>query len=169
MKYIIKNKIFSIGGGSTVKDEAGNDLFYVKGKLLTFTKKKYIRTLGKDVLYSVRNKFFFFLLPKVYLMDATGKKILMIKKKSFFSFRQNFEIIMMDEGAGHNYSIQGDYIGRHYDILDNGMPVAHVRRNFNLIKDSFWLETDLTDNAAFYIAFVIALDNYYDKVANQET
>ena len=169
MKYIIKNKIFSIGGGSTVTDESGNDLYYVKGKLFTFTKKKYIRTLDKEVLYTVRNKFFFLLLPKVYLMDASGKEILLIKKKSIFSFRQNFEIITLDSSAGHNYSIQGDYIGRHYDILDNGIPVAHVRRNFNLIKDSFWLETDMTENAPFYIAFVIALDNYYDKVHDQET
>ena len=61
-------------------------------------------------------------------------------------------------------TVEGDYIGRHYDILDHGVPVAHVRRNFNLIRDSFWLETDLEDKAPFYIAIVIALDNYYDKI-----
>ena len=166
MKYVIKNKILSFGGGSTVTDDNGNDLYYVKGKVFTFTKKKYIRTLDKQVLYTVRNKFLFLLLPKVYITDAAGNKILMIKKKSFFSFKQNFEIVSMD-GAEHNYSIQGDYIGRHYDLLDNGIPVAHVRRNFNLIKDSFWLETDLTENAPFYIAFVIALDNYYDKLQQE--
>ena len=166
MKYIIKNKIFSLGDGSTVTDDAGNHLFYVKGKVFTFTKRKYIRTLDKKVLYQVRNKFFTWFLPKVYLMDAEGNKILMIKKKSFFSFRQNFEIISL-QSSEHTYSIDGDFIGRHYDILDNGIPVAHVRRNFNLIKDSFWLETDLTENAPFYIAFVIALDNYYDKLQEE--
>ena len=167
MKYVIKNKILSFGGGSTVTDDNGTDLYYVKGKVFTFTKMKYIRTLDKQVLYTVRNKFISLLLPKVYLMDATGKKILMIRKRSLFSLRQNFDIVSMD-GNEHNYTIQGDYIGRHYDLLDNGIPVAHVRRNFNLIKDSFWLETDLTENAPFYIAFVIALDNYYDKLQQED-
>ena len=163
MKYIIKNKILTIGGSSTVKDEAGNDLFYVKGKIFTFTKKKHILSLENKVLYTVRNKFFFLLLPKVYLLNENGDPILMIKKKSLFSFKQNFEIISQD-GTEHNYSISGDMIGRHYDILDNGIPVAHVRRNFNIVKDSFWMETEMTENAAFYVAFVIALDNYYDKL-----
>ena len=63
--------------------------------------------------------------------------------------------------------ISGDFIGRHYDISDGGVPVAHVRRNFNLIRDSFWLETDLTEKAAFYVALVIALDNFYDRAAKE--
>ncbi|MBP5404742.1 MAG: LURP-one-related family protein [Clostridia bacterium] len=163
MKYVIKNKFISLGGSSTVTDDAGNDLFLVKGKIFTFTKKKQILSLNKEILYQVRNKFFALFLPKVYLMDAEGNEILMIKKKSFFSLRQDFDIVT-PEGAEHAYSIDGDMIGRHYDILDNGIPVAHVRRNFNLVKDSFWLETDMTENAPFFIAFVIALDNYYDKL-----
>ncbi len=166
MKYIIKNKIISFGGSSTVTDDQGNDLFFVKGKVFTFTRKKQVLSLDKQLLYQVRNKFFTLFLPKVYLLDAEGNEILKIKKRSFFSLRQNFDIVTPD-GTPHAYSIDGDMIGRHYDILDNGIPVAHVRRNFNLVKDSFWLETDMTENAAFFIAFVIALDNYYDKLREE--
>ena len=163
MKYVIKNKIVSLGGSSTVRDENDNDLFLVKGRVFSFTRYKTIADLDGSPIYKVRNKFFHIFLPKVFLMDSQGNIILTIKKRSLFSFRQNFEIIKA-EGCELNLSVQGDYIGRHYDILDNGIPVAHVRRNFNLVKDSFWLETDDEKNAPFYIAFVIALDNYYDKL-----
>lgn len=163
MKYIIKNKIISFGGSSTVKDEAGDDLYRVKGRIFTFTKFKTICTTDGQPLYKVRNKFFHILLPKVFIMDAQGNRLLTIKKKSLFSFKQNF-VIIPEPGTDLNITVEGDYIGRHYDILDNGVPVAHVRRNFNLIRDSFWLETDLDENAPFYIAIVIALDNYYDKI-----
>ena len=167
MKYIIKNKIISFGGSSTVRDDDDNDLFLVRGRIFTFTKYKTICTTDKKPLYCVRNKFFHLLLPKVYIMDAEGNRILKVKKKKIFSFRQDFEIIP-EPGVDLNISISGDCIGRHYDILDNGIPVAHVRRNFNLFKDSFWLETDLDDKAPFYIAIVIALDNYFDKLMNEE-
>ena len=166
MKYIIKNKIVSLGSSSTVKDEAGNDLFFVKGRIISPTRYKTVCNLDKEPLYKIRNKFFHILLPKVFLMDASGKRLLTIKKKSFFSFRQNF-IVVPEEGSDLNITVQGDYIGRHYDILDNGVPVAHVRRNFNIVKDSFWMETELTEKAPLYIAFVIALDNYYDKLQGE--
>ncbi|MBO4473116.1 MAG: LURP-one-related family protein [Clostridia bacterium] len=167
MKYIIKNKIVSFGGSSTVRDDNGTDLFFVKGRVFTFTKHKTICDINGNTLYRVRNKFFHILLPKVFLMDADGNILVTIKKRSLFSFRQNFDFICA-EGSNLNLSIEGDFIGRHYDILDNGVPVAHVRRNFNLVKDSFWLETDMEDKAALYIAIVIAIDNYYDKL-QQET
>ena len=165
MKYIIKNKVISISGASTVKDECGNDLFIVQGRVFSFTQMKTICAPDRRPLYKVRNKFFHLFLPKVFIMDADENILLTIKKKHLFSFRQTFEIIPA-EGHPCNIEITGDFIGRHYDIVDNGIPVAHVRRNFNLIQDSFWLETDLTDNAPFYIAIVIALDNFYDKARN---
>ena len=166
MKYILKNKIFSWGNGSTVRDESGRDLFFVKGKAFTFTKKKYVRDMDKKVLYTVRNKFFHLLLPKVFICDAQGNKLMMIKKQKVFAFRQNFEIVPIGDQE-HKLSITGDIIARHFDISDNGVPVAHVRKNFNLIKDSFWLETERTDLAPLLIAFVVAIDNYYDKVKDQ--
>ena len=167
MKYVIKNKIISLGSSSTVRDENGNDLFFVKGRIISPTRHKTVEALDGTPLYRVRNKFFHILLPKVFLLDANGKKLITIKKKSYFSFRQNF-IILPEPGCDLRISIDGDIIGRHYDILDNGEPVAHVRRNFNLVKDSFWLETEDEEKAPLYIAFVIALDNYYDKLLNED-
>ena len=166
MKYIIKNKIISFGGSSTVRDENDNDLYLVKGRIFTFTKHKTITDLNGNTLYRVRNKFFHILLPKVFLMDAEGNILVTIKKRSLFSFRQNFDFICA-EGSNLNLSVEGDFIARHYDILENGVPVAHVRRNFNLIKDSFWLETDFDEKAPLYISIVIALDNYYDKLQQE--
>ena len=162
MVYNIKNKLISFGGSSTVKDEEGNDLYIVKGRVFTFTRFKTITTMDGTPLYKVRNKFFTFFLPKVYVMDADGNRLLTIKKEKLFSFQQNFEIIP-EEGSDLNIKIQGDFFGWDFVILENGYPVAHVGRKLNIV-DSFWLETDDEDRAPFYIALVIALDNYYDKV-----
>lgn len=166
MKYIIKNKIISWGAGTTVKDEGGHDLYFVKGAVFTFTKKKTLRDMDKNELYVIKNKFFFFLLPKVYVCDNNGNKLLMIKKKNVFGFRQNFEVVPLSTQAP-NWSVKGDLIARNFSILENDTPIAHVRKNFNLIKDSFWLETD-DERAPLMIAFIIAIDNYYDRLKNEE-
>jgi uncharacterized protein YxjI len=166
MKYIIKNKIISWGAGSTVRDESDKDLYFVKGKVFTLSKKKFIRDMDKNVLYIVHNKIFHLLLPKVFVCDKDGNKLLMIKKKKLFGLKQNFEIVPMSDSAP-NWQIMGDIIARNFSIVENNDPIAHVRKNFNLIKDSFWLET-VDERAPLLIAFVIAIDNYYDKLMGQE-
>ena len=40
MQLFVRNKIISLGGSSTVKDAQGNDVFKVKGNIMTVTKKK---------------------------------------------------------------------------------------------------------------------------------
>ena len=163
MRYVIQNKIISFGGSSTVRDEFENDLYQVKGRFLSFTRHKTICTMDGEALYKVRNKFISFFLPKVYVMDADGNRLLTIKKKSLFSFRQDFEIVP-EPGVDLNLEIQGDTLAWDFDIYDNGQRVAYIRRNFSLLRDSFSLEVDDDSKAPFYIALVIALDNYYDKL-----
>ena len=168
MNYVIKNKIVSLGASSTVRDEAGNDKFFVKGKIFTFTKKKYVMDVDKKtVFYRVRNKFFHILLPKVFIEDAEGNKIMMLKKKKLFSFKHDFICVPMTQTESE-ITISGDYISRNCTILENGKPIARLRRNFNLVKDSFNLDVDDDSKAPFVIALVIAFDNFYDKLLEQD-
>ena len=58
MIVIVRNKVFSLTGSSTVKDEAGKDVYRVKGKLRLFspTRKKKIYDMvlvavSKETLY----------------------------------------------------------------------------------------------------------------------
>ncbi len=160
MDYIIKNKIISVGASSTVKDNNGNDVYKIRGKVFTFTKKKLIRDMDNNTLFIVRNKFFHILLPKVYITDPEGNILITIKKRYYFSLRKDFDLL------GSDVSIDGDFIGRNYDIIQRGNIIGYLRRNYNLIKDSFLLETVDDSQAALMIALVIGLDNFFDKVLN---
>jgi len=167
MQYFIKNKIVSLGGSSTVRDVEGNDLFIVRGRVFTFTKKKVIMDLAQKPLYQVRNKFWHIFMPKVFVCDAEGKILLKIKKRKLFSFRADFDIFNPDETLS-NYSIDGDIIGWNFTIKQAGLPIATIGRNFNVLKDSFTLTTTLTDQAPFLIALVIAIDNWVDKLSDSQ-
>ena len=48
MKLYIKQKVFTIKDKFTVKDEAGNDKYFVEGKLLSLGKKFYIHNMEKE-------------------------------------------------------------------------------------------------------------------------
>ena len=160
MKCIIKNKMVSLSGSSTVKDEEGNDIFFVEGKVLSATRVKTISGPDHTALFKIRNKAISMFSPKVFILDTEDKILMTLKKKGFFGAK--FDLIPSDESKD-KYAIKGNFLARKFDILKNGESVANVKKNFNVLTDSYTLETPDDENAAFFVTIVIALDNFFDK------
>ena len=161
MRLIIKNKMFSLRGSSKILDEEKKPKFLVKGKIFTLTKKKRICDLEGNVLYRVRNKYWHFWFDRyAYIDDAEGNRVAKVKLK--FGVRKRFFI----EGYQDEISIEGNFWGWNYSILKNGEVIGSLARNINLMVDSFTLNIDSEEDAAFLVAVVIAVDNIFDKQVN---
>lgn len=157
MILIIANKIISFGGSSTVKDEVNNDVYIIKGKVLTFTKKKCIKSLDGKVLYTVRNKFFRLFTNSAFIYDKNGNKVLKVTRR--FTLKNNFKIT----GITDNYRIDGDFWGWDFSIYKGKERIGHVGRNLNVFKDSFILQVFDRQEEALLVSFVIAIDNIIDN------
>ena len=157
MDIIIRNKWVSIGGSSEVKDINGVDLYKVKGKVFTFTRKKFITALDNDnTIYEIRNKFWSFFVKKAYVLNASGEVCAFIKRK-YFSVHDRYFI---DSQYG-KLEITGNILGFDYHIKLNDQEIGHVSRKIS-VRDSFILSIDDTSDIPFYIALVIAIDNITD-------
>lgn len=157
MKLYIKNKFFSLRGSSSVTDETGKDVFIVKGKFFTVTRKKRVKGTDGALLYTVRNKWLNVFTHSAFVYNGDGEKVAKVKRK--FGFKNQFII----EGYQDEISIEGDFISWSLDIFRNGALIGTIRRRFDL-TDSFVLETDTEDDAAFMVALVIAVDNIFDNM-----
>ena len=157
MKVFIKNKLMSIGDGSSVLNENNEPLYNVKGKLISPTKKKFMYDLNGNLLYTIRNKYWTFFCDKVIIYDAENNKVATIKKNKF-SFNLKYQILdSVDE-----MSIEGKFFRGTSNILRNGEVAGVITRDFSIIKDSFILTADEKD-IPFFTAIVIAFDNIRDK------
>ena len=141
MKLYIKNDLVSIRGGSKVTDEAGAPVYEVKGKLFSPTHKKFIKDLNGKILYSVRNKWFNFLVPSAYVYDENKEKILRLKKK--FAVRNTFYA----QGYHDEITIDGDFLSLTLTIYKNGAVVGSLRKEFFKLADTFVLEANEEDMA----------------------
>ena len=159
MKLYIKNKIFSLRGSSSVTDEAGNNVFVVKGKMFSITRKKRVKDTNGKLLYKVRNKWINFVTHSAYIYDGEGTKVAKVKRK--FGFKNKFIV----EGYQSEIAIEGDFLSWTLDVFRNGTQIGTIRREFALL-DSFVLETDTEDDAAFMVALVIAIDNIFDNMSS---
>lgn len=154
---LIKNKFFSIRGHSTVTDVNGNPLFEVRGTF-TLWKRKKIKDLDGNVLYTVRNKMIKFFMNSAFVFDAEGKKIARLKQK-FHLTRSEYVLL----GYKDELSIEGNFFQREINVIRNGEVIASGSRKLLSLVDSFAVTVPNDADAAFVLALFIAMDNINDK------
>lgn len=159
MKVIIKNKFFTLRGGSSVKSETGEDVFFVKGKLFSPTNVKWICDKNGNKCYKVRNKYINFFTHRAYVYDKNSK--IARVKHPFFSAKK-----FIVEGYKDEILIDGDFFSLQSSILKDGKEIGIIRRNLTVVNDAFTLEGEEED-IPFLIALVIAIDNILDKIKSR--
>ena len=138
-------------------NENKEPVYNVKGKWLSFTRKKRICDLDGNVLYTVRNKWFNWFVHSAYIYDANKNKIAKVKDK-WFNVKREYII----EGYESEISIQGNFFSLTSEIIRNNEVIGTIRRQITFIQDAFEVEASEED-MPFVIALVIAIDNITDK------
>ena len=161
MKLYIRNKIISLRNGSIVTDDNNKEVLLVKGKFFTCTRKKFICDLEGNKIYTVRNKFWKFIMPRAFIFDSNKKKIAKIKQK--FSVKAQYT---SDIGDLH-IRIGSDKLFQRKDIYINEQKVATYSRNY-MIVDSFEIDYEDASLAPLLTAIAICLDNMHDDLSNTE-
>ena len=157
MELHIKNKWVSVGGSSVIQDAEGNDVMKVKGKVFSFTRKKFLTDLEGNTKYIIRNKFWRLFTYRAFVLDAEEKVKATVRRK-IFSLRDHY-YVTSDLG---NLEIIGNILQFNYRILLDGKEIGHVARKISL-RDSFVLTIDDGFDPAFMVALVIAIDNITDR------
>lgn len=160
MRLIIRNKLFSIGGGSIVQDEKNKDILKVRGKVFTITRKKFVCDLNGKKLYTVRNKFWRFFFASALIYDENKKKIAHIKQRLSMksTFVSNVNDLNIRIGMGESLLEKVIYF--------NEEKVATYYKS-SLFIDSFELQFDDDSLAPLLTAIIIALDNIHDDNMDQ--
>ncbi|MBO5287632.1 MAG: LURP-one-related family protein [Clostridia bacterium] len=161
MTLYFKNKFFSFGGGSAVKDESDKEFYIVKGKVFSARKKKRLCSLDGELIYRVQNKFFNFFKHSAFIFDKDGNKIATVSTKPF-NFKKDFIVT----GLKDNITISGSWLSFTMDIHRNGQVIGSITREIDLFRDSFKVTADEAD-MPLVIALVIAIDNIIDNKRNR--
>ena len=156
MEVSIRNKWISLRGSSRVKDLNEKDVLIVKGKFWTVTRKKFVQDLNGKTLFTVRNKFWRLFSRKAFVYNDKGEMVARIRRK-IFSFHDRYFIT----SSLGDLEIKGNILLYNYHIILNGKEIGHIARKISL-RDSYVLTLDDDQNLAFFVAFVIAIDNISD-------
>jgi len=143
MRYMMKQKLMSFGDDYTIKDDAGNDLFFVDGKAFSIGSKLSFKDMEGDELAYISQKLL--ALKKTFRLYRNDEMFAEVVKDWTF-FKDNFTI---DVPGPNDYKVKGDFIDHEYEFIRGGRTVATVSKRFFSLRDTYGIdvvdgEDDLT-------------------------
>lgn len=145
----IKQKVFSLSGKFTVKDQDGKDAYYVEGSFMRIPKSFTVKNSNRDEVARITKKVFSFL-PK-FFVEVNGEEVLTIKKElSFFKARYSIE------AAG--VEVHGNWLDMEFQVLQYGEVVGQVSKEWFTWGDSYKVQIRNEELEQIIIAIVIAID-----------
>lgn len=159
MRYMIKQKLFSIRDRFSIKNEMGEDVMYVISQLLTLGNKLRIYDMSDKELCYIEQKIFRFL-PE-YNIYIDGRHRANIKKRLTF-FTKEFDI----QSHLGTYSVQGNIFAYEFEILNKNRPVARISKKFFSLRDTYGVDVVEDENHVMILAIAIIMDMIFHNQNN---
>ena len=145
----IKQKVFSLSGKFSVKDEQENDVYFVEGSFMRIPKTFSINdSVGDEVALITKKAFSFY---PTFFVEVTGKEVVTIKKE--FSFvKARFSI----EAAG--IEVRGNWWDMDFEVVQDGETIGVVNKKWFTWGDSYELKIANDETEPLLVALVVAID-----------
>ena len=160
MRYLIREKIFTIADKFTIEDEYENPQYEVVGEVFTFGNKLRLYDMnGRELIY-IEQKLFRFL-PEYYIYE-NGNSVARIKKELTF-FKPYFTI----ESSYGNLALEGDIFHHEFNILKDGRIIAQISKRWISFSDTYSVDIVEGEKDPFILSIVITVDQvFYDGQNN---
>lgn len=151
MKYIVKQKMFSIADKFTIQNERQEDCFQVRGKVFSLRGRLSFLDMAGAELLRIEKKLFRFLPEYVFYRDGTEVATV---KKLFAFFRNKFAI----RGTHGDFSIDGNAFAYDFQIRNESGVVAVISKKWFAWRDTYGVDIVADVDPAFILALVIVID-----------
>ncbi len=157
MKLYIRQKVFSWKDKFTVKDERGEDRFFVEGELFSLGKKLHVNDASGNEVAFIQQKLLTFM-PKFFVYVGGTQVAEIVKEFTFFKNKYRIE--------GLGWEVDGNFLDHDYEIKHNGRPIVTITKAWFTWGDSY--ELDIVDgvNPVLALAVVLAIDCVLDMQRN---
>lgn len=145
----IKQKVFSLSGKFTVKDQQERDVYFVEGSFMQIPKTYSIRNTAKEEVALITKKMFSFL-PK-FFVEVNGHDVVTITKEfSFFKARYTIDAAGID--------VEGNWWDMNFQVYEHGEVVGKVSKEWFTWGDSYKVQVLKEEMETIMIALVVAID-----------
>ena len=153
MRYILKQKFFSLGGAFYIKNDEGQDVFHVQGKVLSFGHQFSFEDMAGNELAYIRQKLLSW--GPTYEIYRNNELFAVVKKKLFTFFKHVFTI---DVPGPNDLVAEGDFWDLEFTFSRNERQVAQVSRTWFSLVDTYGVEIVEGEDDLTILASTVVID-----------
>ena len=153
MRYVMKQKLFSWGDDFHIKDDAGRDVFFVDGRAFSLGNKLSFQDLNGNELAFIRQKLLSW--GPTYEITRGDQLLAVVKKELFTFFRCKFTV---DVPGPDDLEAQGDFLDMEYVFERGGRRVAEVSKRWFSWSDTYGADIAEGEDDVLILASTVVID-----------
>jgi uncharacterized protein YxjI len=153
MRYLMKQKLFSWGDDFTIKNEAGEDLYFVDGRAFSIGNKLSFQDMHKNELAFIRQKLLSW--GPTYEISRNGSLAAVVKKHLFTPLRCRFTI---DVPGPDDLEAQGSFLDMEYTFSRASQTVAEVSKRWFSWTDTYGVDVHEGEDDLLILASTVVID-----------
>jgi uncharacterized protein YxjI len=157
MIYQMKQRLFAFGDDFHIKDEAGNNVFFVDGKVFTLGDKLSFQDTQNNELAFIKQRLLAW--GPTYEIHRNEKVAAVVKKHLFTFLRYRFSV---DVPGPDDLEVEGDFLAHEYTFTRSGRPVAQVSKRWIALGDSYGVNIEPGEDDVLILASTVVIDMVLD-------
>jgi uncharacterized protein YxjI len=153
MRYVMKQKLFAFGDDFTIRNEAGQDVYFVDGKAFSFGDQLAFRDMQGRELAFIKQKLLNF--APTYEIHRDGKVAAVVKKKLFALMHHRFTV---DVPGPDDLEARGSFTDHEYTFTRGGRTVATVSKRWFSWTDTYGVDVADGEDDILILASSVVVD-----------
>ncbi len=153
MRYVMRERILSWGDDFRIRNEAGEDVYYVDGKVFSFGDKLSFKDMGGEELALIDQRLLSF--GARYEIIRGGKTVAVVKKHLFTPFRARFTV---DVEGPDDIEARGNFLDHEYTFTRGDREVARVSKKWFSFSDTYGIDVNAGEDDVLLLACAVVID-----------
>ncbi|MBM3832846.1 MAG: hypothetical protein FJ403_06145 [Verrucomicrobia bacterium] len=153
MRYVLKEKLFSFGDDFRIKNDAGDDVFFVDGKVFTIRDKLSFQDMSGRELAFIRQKLLAW--GPTYEIYRDDQLAAVVKKHLFTLFRCEFTV---DVPGPDDLEATGSFLDREYTFRRGNREIAQVSKRWFSWTDTYGVDIGPGEDDVLILASAVVID-----------
>ncbi|MCX4787874.1 MULTISPECIES: LURP-one-related/scramblase family protein [unclassified Streptomyces] len=159
MRFLVRERLFSVGDDYWIEDADGRKVFLVDGKAMRVRDTFELKDAQGRILVEIRQKLLS--LRDTMLIERDGEQLAKVKRKRLSLLRNHYRVTLVD---GTELDVSGKILDREFAIDYDGELLAQVSRRWLTVRDTYGIDVVREDaDVALLIAVSVCVIVLADK------
>ena len=153
-RYLLREKLLSLGDDFWIENDRGERVFKVDDKVLRVRETVIIKDTDGKELYKLQKRLL--RARDTMAIERGGDKVATVKKAFVTPVRDRFTV---DLEAGGRLEVEGDILDHEDQITRDGIPVANISKRWFRVRDTNGVAVVPGQDDALVLAVTVCIDH----------